>query len=60
MLILRRVVFGNKMGLVMIDLTEEDQDDDLVVMQRQHKMRMAAAHQNVRVYSTSFCNVTNC
>ncbi|KAG2121684.1 hypothetical protein BD769DRAFT_1671308 [Suillus cothurnatus] len=44
-----RVVFGNKMGLIMIDLTEEDQDNDLIVMQRQHKMRMAAAHQNTQL-----------
>ncbi|KAG1858666.1 hypothetical protein C8R48DRAFT_606307, partial [Suillus tomentosus] len=42
-----QTVFGNKHGLVMIDLTEDDEDDDLVVMQRQHKMCVAAAHQKV-------------
>lgn len=35
----------------MIDLTEDDEDDDLVVMQRQHEMRMVAVHQKVRIYS---------
>lgn len=50
-LILWRTVFGNKHGLVVIDLTEDDEDDDLVVMQRQHEMRMVAVHQKVRIYS---------
>ncbi|KAG1867621.1 hypothetical protein C8R48DRAFT_599215, partial [Suillus tomentosus] len=46
-----QTVFGNKHGLVVIDLTEDDEDDDLVVMQRQHEMCMVAVHQKVRIYS---------
>ncbi|KAG2357794.1 hypothetical protein BDR07DRAFT_1490321 [Suillus spraguei] len=43
-----KMVFGNKNGLV-IDLTKDNEDDDLTVMQRQHKMHVAAAHQEMQL-----------
>lgn len=44
-----QMVFGNKNGLIVIDLTKDDEDDDLVVMQKQHEMRVAAAHQKAQL-----------
>ncbi|KAG2130823.1 uncharacterized protein EDB93DRAFT_1108269 [Suillus bovinus] len=44
-----KAVFGNKNGLVVVDLREDDDDDDLVVMKRQHELRVAAMHQNTQL-----------
>jgi hypothetical protein len=53
------MMFGNKHCLVVIDLTKDDEDDDLVVIQRQHEMHVAAVHQKVQIYYMLFSNA-NC